>query len=190
MSTYNRARSSIMHLMKQDNLYPDQAFKEKLCNLLKGFCCTVQQQKVELGLFLDKGKDSLSFAGYHLLCRTFLKHNGSNNGFVFAHCFLTLEWNLMCRANNLVNLNLTHIGWSDDSLLVCIAKAKHDQGGEGTKTTWHIYANPRNPFVCPVLALGLYLFSHPDLLTNNSFFFWEPSIPTLHPAAKEGNFLG
>ena len=29
MSTYDGARSSIMHLMKQDNVYPDHEFKEK-----------------------------------------------------------------------------------------------------------------------------------------------------------------
>ena len=171
MSTYDGARSLIMHMMKQDNFFLDHEYKEKLCNLLKGFRRTVQQQKVELGLSLDEGKDPLSFAGYNLLCRNLLKHNGSNDEFVFAHCFLTLEWNLMCRADNLVNLNLAHIRWSDNSLLACIAKAKHDQEGEGAKTPWHIYANPCNPFVCPVLALGLYIFSHPDLLTNNSFLF-------------------
>ena len=64
---------------------------------------------------------------------------------------------------------MAHIGWEDDSLVVCIAKAKHDQEGEEAKTLWHIYANPANPYICPVLALGLYLFSHPGLLTDNSF---------------------
>lgn len=171
MSTYDGARSSIMHLMKQDNVYPDHQFKEKLCNLLKGFRWTVQQQKVELGLSLDEGKDPLTFAGYHLLCHTFLLNNCTNDEFTFAHCFLTIEWNLMCRADNLVHLNLAHIGWEDDSLLICIAKAKHDQEGESAKTPWHLYANPSNPFVCPVLTLGLYIFSHSGLLTNNSFLF-------------------
>ena len=172
MSTYDGACSSIMHLMHQDNVYPDHKFQSKICNLLKGFKRTVQQQKVELGMSLNEGKDLLSFAGYNLLCRNFLKNNGTYNEFIFAHCFLTLEWNLMCRADNLVNLNLAHIGWEDDSLVSCIAKAKHDQEGEGAKTPWHIYANPSNPFVCPVLALGLYLFTHPDLLTNQSSFLF------------------
>ena len=172
MSTYDGSRSSIMHLMKQDNVFPDHEFKEKLCNLLKGFRRTIQQQKVELGLSLDEGKDPLSFAGYNLLCCTFLKNNGSNDEFIFAHCFLTLEWNLMCRADNLVTLNLAHIGWEYDSFLCNLAKCKHDQEGKGATTPWHIYANPTNPFVCPILALGLYLFSHPELLTNSlSFLF-------------------
>ena len=120
MSTYDGARSSIMHLMKLDNVYPNHKYQEKVCNLLKGFRRAVQQKKVELGLSLDEGKDPLSFAGYNLLCQTFLKNNGSNNKFIFAHCFLTIEWNLMCRADNLVQLNLAHIGWEDDSLVVCI----------------------------------------------------------------------
>ena len=91
MSTYDGARSLIMYLMKQDNVYPDHQFKEKLCNLLKGFRRTVQQQKVELGLSLDEGNDPLTFAGYHLLCCTYLLNNGTNNEFTFAHCFLTLS---------------------------------------------------------------------------------------------------
>ena len=70
-----------------------------------------------------------------------------------------------------MNLNLAHMGWQDGSMLICIAKARHGQEGESARTPWHVYANPSNPFICPVLALGLYLFSHPDLLTNQSFHF-------------------
>ena len=171
MSTYDGARSSLMYLMKQDNVYPPPEFKEKICNILKGFRRTIQQQKVDLGESLNEGKDPLSFSGYNLLCRTFLENNGTNDEFIFAHAFLTLEWNLMCRADNLVSLNIAHTGWEDDSFLCNLAKCKHDQEGEGSKTPWHIYANPTNPFVCPVLALGLYLFSHPALLTNTSSSF-------------------
>ena len=91
MSTYDGTRSSIMHLMKLDNVFPDHECKEKVCNLLKGFRRTIQQQKVELDLSLEEGKDPLSFTGYNLLCRTFLKNNGTNDEFIFAQCFLTLE---------------------------------------------------------------------------------------------------
>ena len=37
MITYDRAMSSIIHLMKLDNAYPNHKYKEKVCNLLKGF---------------------------------------------------------------------------------------------------------------------------------------------------------
>lgn len=139
--------------------------------MLKGFRQTIQQQKVDLGQSLNEGKDPLSFSGYNLLCKVFLENNSSHDGFIFAHAFLTLEWNLMCRADNLVSLNVNHIGWEDDSMLCNLAKAKHDQEGEGAKTPWHIYANPSNPYVCPVLAMTLYVCSHPMVLTNTSSSF-------------------
>ena len=74
MSTYDGARSSIMYLMKQDNQYPPPQYKEKVCNLLKGFRRTIQQQKVDNGESLTEGKDPLSFSGFHLLCKLFVEN--------------------------------------------------------------------------------------------------------------------
>ena len=91
MSTYDGARSSIMHLMKEDNVYPPPEYKEKVCNLLKGFRRTIQQQKVDNGESLVEGKDPISFSGHYLLCKTFLENNGPHDEFLFSHCFLTLE---------------------------------------------------------------------------------------------------
>ena len=124
-----------------------------------------------------EGKDPISFSGYCLLCKILLENNGSHDEFVFSHCFLTLEWNLMCRTDNLVSLNVAHVSWEDDSFLCNLAKSKHDQEDEGAKTLWHIYANPSNPYICPVLALALSLFSHPNILTNtsSSFLFTDNS---------------
>ena len=133
MSTYNDAWSLIMYLMKQDNVYPPLAFKEKVCTLLQGLCRTIQQQKVDHSETLNEGKDPLSFSGYHLLHKIFLQNNGTNNEFIFAHAFLTLERKLMCHADNLVSLNVNHIGWEDDLLLCNLAKAEHGQEGEGAK---------------------------------------------------------
>ena len=65
MSTYNGTRSSIMYLIKLDYVYPS-GIKEKICNLMKGFCITIEQQKVH-SQSLNEGKDPLSFCGYHLL---------------------------------------------------------------------------------------------------------------------------
>ena len=112
---------------------PPLAFKEKVCTLLQGLCRTIQQQKVDHSETLNEGKDPLSFSGYHLLHKIFLQNNGTNNEFIFAHAFLTLERKLMCHADNLVSLNVNHIGWEDDLLLCNLAKAEHGQEGEGAK---------------------------------------------------------
>ena len=60
----NGLTTSIMYLMKQDNVYPPLEFKEKVCNLLKGFRQTIQQQKVDFGGSLNERKNPLSFSGY------------------------------------------------------------------------------------------------------------------------------
>lgn len=36
---------------------------------------------------------------------------------------------------------------------------------------FHVYANPLDPVVCPVLALAKYLFSHSELTNGNSVLF-------------------
>ena len=77
----------------------------------------------------------------------------------------------MCHLDNIVSLDVNHIGWEEDSLLCNLAKTKHEQEGEGVKMSWHIYANPANPYICPVIATALYLFSHPFILTNTSSSF-------------------
>jgi len=74
---------------------------------------------------------------------------------LFGHCFLTLEWSLMSRADSVTKTHLHHIQWRDDCLIIYFAHTKTDQEGLNMNEPWHIYANPLDPAVCPVLALGL-----------------------------------
>ena len=48
-------------------------------------------------------------------------------GFVFAHLFLTLSWNTMCRSSNTAHISLNHLAWSGDSLQIFVLQAKNDQ---------------------------------------------------------------
>jgi hypothetical protein len=67
--------------------------------------------------------------------------------------------------------------WEGDSLIVYIVGHRAGQTGEHVIPI-HIYANPSKPWVCPLTALGLYLFGihfRPDnssldsLFTGNSY---------------------
>ncbi len=78
--------------------------------------------------------------------------------YLFARCFLTLEWNLMVRLESIVHAHFFHITWEDDCLVFCFAKSKSDQMGRNSDQVWHVYAMPNNPFVCPVLDLATYIF--------------------------------
>ena len=167
--TYCGIRSSIIYLYTMSNLSPPPSFCEKMCTLMKGFKRTIVQEKVQSGETLEEGKEVMSFACYKLLCKKFFE--GKKDEYLFALIFLTLEWNLIARSDNIVNLALSDFEWSDDSLIVYLKKSKTDQEGANGKIPFHLYANPLSPEICPVLALGLYLVNNPGLLVENGKLF-------------------
>ena len=95
----------------------------------------------------------------------------SDDDSILAHAFLTLEWNLMARSDNVTKCHLNHIEWRNDSLIIFFAHSKGDQEGINQQQPWHIYANPCQPDICAVLALAKYLFCNPTLLSDNKKLF-------------------
>jgi hypothetical protein len=47
-------------------------------------------------------------------------------------------------------------------------KSKGDQTGKNRDQEWHVYANPHTPSVCPVLALGCYIFVNPGVFSMST----------------------
>ncbi|KAL7538978.1 hypothetical protein ACHAWF_006258 [Thalassiosira exigua] len=72
----------------------------------------------------------------------------------------------MKRAENCVNAKINHIRFGSDCLVFEFAKSKTQQTGE-LHGPWHVYANPKNPHICPVLAMARYLFCYPDVLQGD-----------------------
>ena len=64
-------------------------------------------------------------------------------------------------------MNVNHVQWENDILVFYFTKTKGDQSGDKSGDPWHVYLNPKNPELPPVLALAKYLLSHPDLLNGN-----------------------
>ena len=106
---------------------------------------------------------------YKRLCEEL--YNGKGDDHLFAHALLTMEWNLMARSNNCVNMHVQHIQWRSDSLIYYFGTLKSNQMGDRANYPFHVYSNPNNSKNCPVLALAKYLFSHPDILTTNYKLF-------------------
>ena len=79
--------------------------------------------------------------------------------------FLTLEWNLMARSENVVHAHILHVHWEEDCIVFRFVKSKGDQMGRNHNQEWHVYANPHNPAICPVLALACYIFSNPGVFS-------------------------
>lgn len=125
------------------------------------------QQRADGNGDADPGKLPLSFAGYRLLARYALCHSRTAKQALLTHSYLTLCWNLMARSNTVFNLLWNNFGWNGDCLTILYEKSKTNQEGEN-RVPRHVYANPDDPVICPILALGLKVCSEE---TSNSDTF-------------------
>ena len=89
---------------------------------------------------MREGKEPMTCELYHLLCTWFVEM-GTQDA-MFAHCFLVLTWNLMCRGNNTSRICMSHLQWFNDAMRIFFANTKTDQQGNQAKYPRHIYANP------------------------------------------------
>ena len=72
----------------------------------------------------------------------------------------------MKRAENCNDCMISHIRFEEDCLVFQFAKSKGAQNGEDHLGPWHVYANPLEPHICPVLALAKYLITYPSVLSG------------------------
>ena len=111
----------------------------------------------------------MRFEVYKILCEELYNIKGDEH--LFAHTFLKMECNLMAISHNCFNMHVQHIQWRSDFLIYYFGTSKGNQTGDRDNDPWHVYSNPNNPKICPVLSLDKYLFSHIDILTTNSKLF-------------------
>lgn len=125
--------------------------------LLRGYRRSVSQKKLDGELPSFEGKYHITFDGYCLIARALFTSTTFSN-MLFGWPFLVLQWNLLCRSATVSKMMMEHIGWEGDSLLISTPKTKADQ--EGIKCfARHLYANPTQPVICPVLALAIVTFA-------------------------------
>ena len=108
---------------------------------------------------MHRSKQPLPFPVYKLLAKHLLQATGIENNnnctqFIFGHLYLLLCWNTMSRSINTATIAINHIEWENDALKVYIFHQKNDQDGDKAEHAKHIYANPVNPEICPILSLG------------------------------------
>ena len=139
-----------------------------MATFMKGVKRKVATQKEESGSRAEEGKAVMSFEVYRILCQLLLASDDDES--IFGHLFLTLEWNLMARSDNVVHSHTGHLEWRDDCLLYYIIRSKGDQEGVNSKEPWHVYANPQDPAVCTVLSLACYLLAYPQVANGGKLF--------------------
>ena len=62
------------------------------------------------------------------------------------------------------SLRTHHFSWENDCLVIDMSRHKGDQSGDDIEPK-HIYSNPWEPSICPVLALALHMF--PSFRSDN-----------------------
>ena len=77
----------------------------------------------------------------------------------------------MKRAENYVDAKISPIRFENDCLIFEFAKSKGHQKAKDHVGSCHVYTNPHDPFMCPVLALARYIFTYPDVLCGRSPLF-------------------
>ena len=87
-------------------------------------------------------------------------------------------------------MHIKNIPWRSDCFIFYFGTPKGNQTGERSSDPWHVYSNPKNPTIFPVLALDEYLFYNLDILTTNSPLFpgncqYEIFLKMFHKVIKE-----
>ena len=54
----------------------------------------------------------MGFNVYKTICEPMMKEHYEE--YIFARAFLILEWNLMARSENVVDVHILHVHWEDD----------------------------------------------------------------------------
>jgi hypothetical protein len=99
----------------------------RLSRYKKGMRRKGAQQKGELGLSLAEGKKPLPIAAYKELARILFESEKPEH--VAAHAFLILAWNLIARAEFVVDVKIDAIYFQNDAIMIDMGKTKTDQDG-------------------------------------------------------------
>ncbi len=174
VNTLSGYRSAVKNMYRMRNKPVPTEYGERMKTLFSGLK-RYEAERVQSGEKNNTGKSPLRYSTYQDLCRkTMLMEDGG-----FAHLFLTLQWNLMCRSKSVQTIDSSHISYEDDSIGFTFHKTKTNQDGSAPKDARHVYANPFDPTTCCITALGLYWACHPD-----------QGIGQLFPGSQQKNRFG
>ena len=178
-SSYASYRSALGEIFRHHRFEPDDSFQKLLKDYFAGMTRVNSDfNALSSNVAHKQGKDPMAF-DFHQWIANYTLTKGEKELY-FCHAFLILGWNLMARSKNTKNIRFPHVSWKEDALIISFAQQKNDQIGK-KKDPRHIHANPLNPAVCPVLALGSYWLT---------FDFENRTDDLLFPGDKQSNRFG
>ena len=99
----------------------------------KGRKETICKRKEHIGLAATEGKKPFPFRAYEYLAKQFFESDEPEH--VTTHNFLVLEWNIISRAEYVVDSNIYLVYFQYDVVLFNIGKTTMDQEGKKILTT-------------------------------------------------------
>lgn len=162
----NSHRSAIKGLFKDYGCQLPAEWDDKVGKAFQGLKRKEAEKKASGGVVVraGKGKIPVQFSFLVALCTVFYEL-GEN----FGHLYAILCWNLMSRSKNVTFIHFAHLGWKDDALTILFCVTKTDQTGDRMFDR-HVYANPLQPAICPILSLGLFLMIY-EFSENTTLLF-------------------
>ena len=125
----------------------------KLSSYEKGLRRIEASERHYLGLELTEGKNALSFQAYKRFSVIIFRSEKIEH--IAAHKFL---------ADNCAGAKVDPISFHQNSPLFDFAKKKtYQEGIKDIDHPWHVYENPLEPVVCPLIALSWYIIAHPSI---------------------------
>ena len=164
-TTVGAVRSAFKDYYKMRLMRMPEAQETKLTSFIAGFKRSVAQLKLEGYMDVREGRSPISFPGYKALANAILRGCPINRSshwlqYIMPWPFHILCWNLIARSCSVGDLMLQHLRWKNDCLTIVLPKHKRDQGGDQVFDR-HVYANPLQPSICPILSLAVYTFCKP-----------------------------
>ena len=170
-SAFSTCRSAVVSLFTLFRV-PSAAFDLEAASVLRGVKVKHAEAAARGEVSVKRGKDPLSFENYCNIAESMLKSD--KHDAIFSHAVMTTMWNLMSRVGNAVSICKSHLQWDEDALLIFFAHEKTDQTQSKPGDPRHIYANPYQPEICPILSLGLF-FLLVDVSSSDTEFIFSGS---------------
>jgi hypothetical protein len=161
-ASLNTSRSAVRYLFHEYSVLPCDSWDADLRQFRRGARRQQAFHLMQTGGDLEEGVFPFPLEFYKILMRRIMSLVGTTSGphrngchFIDAHLFFSLTWNLICRGQSTATIGLQHLDWEDDALTIKFAHQKNDQEGQ-RRDPRHVFANPGEPAICPILSLGLF----------------------------------
>jgi hypothetical protein len=125
---------------------------------MTGYKNDIAVQKQNGTYKMQEGKLPINFSPYIMFAKLALKPDINMPKNVIAHTYFVFQWNLMERVGNIGTITYDMLRWEGDCLVVHVPRHKGNQQGSNMIDK-HVYCNPFNPAICPIVALAIIILS-------------------------------